>query len=259
MDLILGRVRANAGEPSSGKFAWPLVLLPELFTTSHHLALLEGYLVSIGWEVFSLDLYAVVAPKDGVGALISLALEAIEGISNDVIVMGHGLGGMLALRLAEHRQVRAGIALAPAIPGLRSRLISGTLRGLSAKMGWPLKPPSGRLLFEFVADADPFHREALIKMLKPGYAGAMEDVASDRISVGGNAAPRLIITGDSDIFAPYQQTATFAATIGAPLVSLQGRGHWIVGGRALEQVVSEVQRFLVKTLGEELLLLYPQG
>lgn len=259
MNVNLGRVRATADAPSSTKFAWPLVLIPELLATANHLALLAGYLVSLGWEVFSLDLYGSAAPRQNLQGLLSFALEAIGAIGNEVIVMGHGLGGLLALRLAEHQAVRAGIALAPAIPGVRSPLLGGLRNRIASKLGRPLQSPSGRLLFEFVADADPFHREALIKGFEPGDSGAMTEVAAGRVIWVANAAPRLIITGDSDIFAPLERTTALAAAIDAPLVSLKGRGHWIIGGRALERVVNEAQRFLVKTLGHELLLLYPDS
>jgi hypothetical protein len=37
------------------------------------------------------------------------------------------------------------------------------------------------------------------------------------------------------------------------MVTLTGRGHWIIGGRAIDLVVSEAERFLVRTLGPELM------
>ena len=69
--------------------------------------------------------------------------------------------------------------------------------------------------------------------------------------------PRLIVAGDSDIFAPLEGVQRLAAATGAELTTLKGRGHWLIGGRALERAVSETQRFLVKALGRDLLLLYP--
>ena len=71
-------------------------------------------------------------------------------------------------------------------------------------------------------------------------------------------APRLIVAGDSDPFAPLERTAEFAARIGAAVRVVRGRGHWLIGGRALERAVAEVQRFLVRNLGGDLLLLYSE-
>ena len=72
------------------------------------------------------------------------------------------------------------------------------------------------------------------------------------------AAPRLIVAGESDIFAPYEKLESFARRINAPIVKIAGRGHWLIGGRGLERVINEIQRFLVRSLGRDLLLLYPE-
>jgi pimeloyl-ACP methyl ester carboxylesterase len=75
---------------------------------------------------------------------------------------------------------------------------------------------------------------------------------------GEGAAPRLIVAGDSDPFAPIDAVTQFAQSIGARLVAMRSRGHWLVGGRALERAINETQRFLVRALGQDLLLLYPE-
>jgi predicted alpha/beta hydrolase family esterase len=82
--------------------------------------------------------------------------------------------------------------------------------------------------------------------------GAIGFAASDK------PAPRLVVAGDSDIFAPLPQTTAFAESIGAKLATIRGRGHWLIGGRALERAINETQRFLVRALGQDLLLLYPE-
>jgi len=47
-DIALGRIPAQRELPEPVKFAWPIMLLPEVFTTPRHLALVLGYLASIG-------------------------------------------------------------------------------------------------------------------------------------------------------------------------------------------------------------------
>jgi pimeloyl-ACP methyl ester carboxylesterase len=155
--------------------------------------------------------------------------------------------------------VTAAVAIAPAIPGFRSPVLGGLRNCVALITEGHLRPPTGRTLFEFVADAAPFQREALIKGLKPAHARALREVARGMVDLTTDFVhPRMIITGDADIFAPHGRMIEFADAINAQLVTLQGRGHWLVGGRALERVVSELQRFLVKAIGRELLLLYPE-
>jgi pimeloyl-ACP methyl ester carboxylesterase len=271
METRLGRIPAECERPEPLKFAWPLLLLPELFTTARHLAVARGYFASIGWEVYAPDLRAAAAvartaprgSNPGAAAFDVLAAtlaEAVAALERDAIVVGHGLGGLLALNAAGHPRVRAAVALAPMLPGFRSPLVTGVANWPARLLGRALKPPRGARLFDLLADAEPFQREALTLALVADDARAALEIMHGRIKFdeGGRAVPGLIVAGDSDPFAPLDKTSDFAARIGAAIRVLPGRGHWLIGGRALERAVAEVQRFLVRNLGGDLLLLNPE-
>ena len=269
MDVELGRFRAQYEQPEPVKFAWPIVLFPELFCTPRHLAILLGYLTTIGWEVYLPDLRAAIGgdSKSGGGMALAnfrfddltrLAAEAIDAIGRDAIVLGHGVGGLVALKLGEHRRVKACVAYAPLIPGFRTPLGDSWANRIAMLMRRPLAPPRGRKLFELIADSDPFTRDGLIKAMVPDSGAILSDIIRGGIEFGNSAPPRLIVAGESDIFAPYDRSKKFAESINAKIVKISGRGHWLVGGRALERAVHETQRFLVRALGQDLLLLYPE-
>jgi pimeloyl-ACP methyl ester carboxylesterase len=276
MQTRLGRIPAECEQPEPLKFAWPLVLLPELFTNARHLAVARGYFASIGWEVYAPDLRAAAQAArhdarrahqaaESFGGFAALLAEALAALGRDAIVVGHGLGGLLALGAAAHPRVRAAVALAPMLPGFRSPLVTGAATWPARLLGRALGPPRGAALFHLLADAEPFQREALTRALVADDPRAALEVARGRIEFGatrldpaGRAVPRLIVAGDSDPFAPLQPATEFAARIGATLRVVRGRGHWLIGGRALERAVAEVQRFLVRNLGGDLLLLYPE-
>jgi len=284
METLLGRIPAECERPEPLKFAWPLILLPELFTTARHLAVARGYFASIGWEVYAPDLRAAAkaartdtrasdlsggasraSSAGGFDGLAALLAEALAALRRDAIVIGHGLGGLLALSAVEQPQVRAAVALAPMLPGFRSALVTSATNWPARLFGRALKPPRGAVLFDLLADAEPFQREALLRALVADDARAALEVVRGGIKVGGidlannpRAVPRLIVAGDSDPFAPLDRTNEFAARVGAAVRVVRGRGHWLIGGRALERTVAEVQRFLVRNLGGDLLLLYPE-
>ena len=284
METRLGRIPAECERPEPLKFAWPLMLLPELFTTARHLAVARGYFASIGWEVYAPDLRAAAkaartdtrasdlsggasraSSAGGFDGLAALLAEALAALRRDAIVIGHGLGGLLALSAVEQPQVRAAVALAPMLPGFRSALVTSATNWPARLFGRALKPPRGAVLFDLLADAEPFQREALLRALVADDARAALEVVRGGIKVGGidlannpRAVPRLIVAGDSDPFAPLDRTNEFAARVGAAVRVVRGRGHWLIGGRALERTVAEVQRFLVRNLGGDLLLLYPE-
>jgi predicted alpha/beta hydrolase family esterase len=116
------------------------------------------------------------------------------------------------------------------------------------------------MLFEFVADADVHSRTQIIKTLHEGATEVAIDVMKGNLefATAEKAAPRLIVAGEADIFAPYEKLEQFAHRIGGPIAKISGRGHWLVGGRGLERTINEIQRFLVRSLGRDLLLLYPE-
>ncbi|MGA6971339.1 MAG: alpha/beta hydrolase [Candidatus Binatus sp.] len=266
-DLELGRIPAQRELPEPVKFAWPIMLLPELFATPRHLALVLGYLASIGWEVFVPNLRAAFGQgstppleKLHFNDLAALAAEALDAIGRDAVVLGHGVGGLVALELSAHRHVKASVAYAPLVPGFRTPLAGGIGNRLATMWGRPIKPPRGRVLFELIADSDPFTRDGLINAMVPDSGALLTDVVTGAIefAAADKAAPRLVVAGDSDIFAPLPQTKAFAESIGAKPAVIAGRGHWLIGGRALERAINETQRFLVRALGQDLLLLYPE-
>ncbi len=265
MDEQLGRFPCAVERPEPLKFAWPIVLIPELFTSVRHLGVVRGYFATIGWEVYAPDLRAAIGSgktprlaEFSFADLIALAGEALDALGRGAIVVGHGAGGLAALKLAERPDVKAAVALAPLVPGLRSALVSGFAAKFFVWRRGIIAPPRGRILFEFVADADPFQRDAIIRALVPESAKLALAIARGDVALSPTAAPRLIVAGESDIFAPAAQTGALAKSLGARLALVQGRGHWLIGGRALERAIGETQRFLVRTLGQDLLLLYPE-
>src|SRR5713226_1237651 len=272
MDIELGRFPANCERPEPLKFAVPIVLIPELFTTPRHLAIVLGYLASMGWEVYVPDLRAAVG-KDATpplsklqfSDLVALASEAIDAVCRDAlgrgaVVLGHGVGGLVALKLSAHPRIKASVAYAPLIPGFRTPLVSGFGNRIAIMRGREIKPPRGRVLFELIADSDPFTRDGSIKAMLPDSGRVAADVINGAIDFADSkkTAPRLIVAGESDLFAPFERTQKFADSIGAKVAKITSRGHWLIGGRALERAINETQRFLVRALGQDLLLLYPE-
>jgi len=147
-DLQLGRIPAQRELPEPVKFAWPIMIIPDLFATPRHLALVLGYLASIGWETFVPNLRAAFGQgstppmeKLRFDDLAAIASEALDAIGRDAVVLGHGVGGLVALKLSGHSRAKAAVAYAPLVPGLRTPLIGGIGNRVAMILGRPIKPP----------------------------------------------------------------------------------------------------------------------
>ena len=199
METRLGRIPAECDRPEPLKFAWPMVLVPELFTTARHLAVARGYFASLGWEVYAPDFRAVAhaARRDargpyraaqGFDGLAAMLAEALAALDRDAIVVGHGMGGLLALGAAAYPRVRAAVALAPMLPGFRSPLVMGAANWRARLFGRELRPPRGVALLRLLADAEPFQREALTRALVADGARAALEVVRGGIALGAPAS-----------------------------------------------------------------------
>src|SRR5205085_155559 len=137
------------------------------------------------------------------------------------------------------------------IPGFRSPLFMGIGNRLATRFGRALSPPSGATLRHFLGEVEAFQRDAMAAALVPDSSRAAHEVARGAIELPRPEAssPRLIVAGTEDIFAPLDYVRQFASANAIALRELPGRGHWLIGGRALQHAVGEAHRFLVRELG----------
>ena len=266
METEIGGFSFQFEQPEPIKFAYPIVLLGEFFTTRRHMGQLLGYLATIGWEAYLPDLRTPLGSDKYSVAEVSFeqmavnAAGAVRALDREAILMGHGVGGLLALKLSTEPRVKSAIALAPLIPGFASPLFISTRQKFAAWRKLPLTPPRKQVLAEFLFGADPHHHGALGNALVADASRAALEVAKDKniVIADSSKARRLIVAGEKDSLVPLDKLRPFAEALGAQLAVLQGRGHWLIGGRAMERAVGEAHRFLVKTLGQDLLLLFPE-
>src|SRR5262249_11673473 len=168
----------------------------------------------------------------GFDRLAAILAETLAALGRDAIVVGHGMGGLLALRAVAHPRVRAAVAMAPMLPGFRPPLVMGAANCPARWLGRARKPPRGAVLFDLLADAEPFQREALVRALVADDARAALEVVRGGIGLdvtepgeGGSAVPRLIVAGGAGPVAPLDLAGAFAVRLGAAPRLGGGRGR----------------------------------
>jgi pimeloyl-ACP methyl ester carboxylesterase len=152
------------------------------------------------------------------------------------IVVGHSLGGLVALMLARAGLVRAAVLIAPAPP----RWISVLSPPILARMGRYLPAllfsrvlmPRNEDLDALTLNAVPEPaRSALRARLIPDSGRAARDAALGVHAVPAESidVPLLFVSGDHDRFIPLTVTTRVAKRFGAPLHVARGHAHFLFG------------------------------
>ncbi|VXC25682.1 alpha/beta fold hydrolase [Nocardioides sp. AX2bis] len=195
--------------------------------------------------------------RGGLAANDAALLAAIDEVQDDerpLVLVGHSMGGLLALRAGQHRRIDAQVLLMPAPPdgllGDMTRLtLSDPVTALKYAMlsvstvparFWWLAPPRGLFTPEATPEAladTRRHRadESLLTLLQL-LIGSREPVRPAGV-------PTLVVGGTGDGLVPASTTRRLAEQLGADYLELPV-GHNFSEEPAGEVVEVEVERWL---------------
>ncbi len=238
----LGPLTAELTEAERAKFTAPLVLVHGLWDDPKSWRRFMGFLSHRGWRCIAVG-WRSAEQRTSLAARDAALTAALDQLDDQPVVIGHDLGGLQALRLAS--RLRASIALAPLVPVSADALAkSGTwlqrLRGGEREAGRSLVAhyPAGR-------------------HLEP--AAAIEELAALKdVQPAETTTPRLVVAASEDPIAPLHQLRTLATAHDAELETIAG-GHAPHLEDGWEAAASTIHRWLIRSLGEELLALYEEA
>lgn len=195
----------------------------------------------------------LVPPQRGPGSLgladYSSHLEAmLREAGRPSVLIGHSMGGLLALQLAARIPVQAAILLAPAPAPPHFALGRSTLRALGRPLlseafrGAPFRLGDRAAAAALFNDCAPDVAARAQAMLGPESGRALFEIAwwfldrhrAARIDPDAVRCPLLFIVGTEDRLVPAAAVRGCARRFGdrARLVLLPGRGHWLIDGAA---------------------------
>lgn len=255
MHSHLGALSVDSIAAERPKFTAPMLLVHGLWCSAAVWRPFMGYFAHRGWTCHALNLRGhderrSPAPMGAVRLIdyvedVRTAMRACEAAP---VVVGHDLGALLALHVSEPPP-RAIVALAPLVPPLRNRAFGGIRSWLAMRRSGLLPVPGRRSGLDYLAHSPPGGMRS-----ESGRVGR-ELRAEDFTLSFNSGVPTLVLAGERDRFTSPQHVERLARLAGATFRSIAGVGHGLPWEPGWEQRVSEIHRWLIQTLGADLLAL----
>ena len=216
-----------------------------------------GYFAPRGWEGHALNLRGHYWSETADFATLDFStyvddvVAAADLMPRPPIVLGHGLGGLLALRLAQQRAVSGVVLLASALPGVLlppppAHLVRMTPREYRRELiGWdgPVEALQRQHPDLTLADV------ARVQHMMGAESGAARRQMLEGVDVSLEQlpdVPKLVISAGLDRAFPPDDGERLADWLGAEHVSFGAHSHYglVIGEQSFEQVADTVRSFI---------------
>ena len=219
-----------------------------------------GYFASRGWEGHALNLrnHYWSAPAEPEELSFESYVEdvgaAMDRLGDNVVVIGHALGALLALKAAEHRPLAGLVLIAPEAPlDVRGRAEAHEIRDVPdvyglASIGWATLPERLRRDHPDLTLADVLRIQHLMGQ-KPRESGRARRTMLRGVRVDPTAVasvPRLVIAGGIDRRVPLEMAERLADWLGAEFQPFGAHSHYglVIGEGSYQQVADTIRGFL---------------
>ena len=219
-----------------------------------------GYFAGRGWEGHALNLRNHHWSQTADPAELSFEMfvddvgAAIDRLGSSVVVVGHGMGGLLALKAAERHPVSGLVLVAPELPGdIRVPTPPHRIREVPelfgpSLLGWATLPEKLQRDHRDLALADVLRVQHLMGQ-KPHESGRarrtmLRGVRIDPAKLA--EIPKLVVGGGIDRTVPLDAADRLATWLGAEFEPFGAHSHYglILGEEGYTQVADAIRSFL---------------
>jgi len=219
-----------------------------------------GYFAGRGWEGHALNLQNHFWSRTADPTELSFdtytedVVAALERLGPGTVVVGHGMGGLLALKAGERMAMAALVLLSSDLPrDLRVPARSHELREIpdvygKASIGWATLPEKLQRDHRDLTMDDVLRIQHLLGQ-KPHESGAarrqvLQGVSVDRRPLAG--IPKLVIGAGLDRTVPEEASERLAEWLGADYEPFGAHSHYglVVGEESHQQVAEAIRAFL---------------
>jgi pimeloyl-ACP methyl ester carboxylesterase len=219
-----------------------------------------GYFAGRGWEGHALNLrnHHWSQTADPADLSFELYVDDVEAVMQrlgpSVVVIGHGMGGLLALKAAERRPLAGLVLVASEVPGeLRLPAHQHELREIpelfgKSLIGWETLPERLQRDHRDLTIADILRIQHLMGQ-KPHESGRARRAMRRGIRVDRGAfagIPRMVIGAGLDRQVPIQSVERLAEWLDAPFEPFGAHSHYglVLGEESYQQVADAIRAFL---------------
>lgn len=219
-----------------------------------------GYFAGRGWEGHALNLRNHHWSQTADPAELSFESfvedvgAAIDRLGASVVVVGHGMGGLLALKAAERHPVSGIVLVAPELPAdVRTPTESHLIREIPelfgpSLLGWATLPEKLQRDHRDLSLADVLRVQHLMGQ-KPHESGRARRTMLRGVKVDPARfaeVPRLVVAGGLDSTVPVADAERLAIWLGAEFEPFGAHSHYglILGEESYTQVADSIRGFL---------------
>lgn len=243
--------------PVAGATRAPILCLPGLFAGAWVFENLLPLLAARGYPASALS-YRGHPP---LGAMPSIGRQSLTDFAADAcaaareldrpIVIGHSLGGLVALMMAGRNLIRAAVLVSPAPPRGISVLSPPILARMASYLPALLFSraflPTAAHLDALVLNRVPVNERAAIRdRFVPDSGRAAREIALGKFKIPPRAtrAPMLVVGAEQDRFIPVGVSRRIAAHYRAPFHVAAGHGHFLFSEPGWERAADTVLEWI---------------
>ena len=254
MRTRVGQLSVEITRPESAKFHHALLLLHGLWTGGWIWDRFASHLAHRGWESWVPALLER-TPGDH-DSTVDVIEEVARALPMPPVIVAHDVGVVAAALLASRMEVPAVVAVAPVVApadAVRAPSVFTWPRYWRVRVaGARVRPPRGTAARAFLGPQSGQYAGRLVADFGPAFRALAANRARLPASLG---CPGLVLSGALDPVSPPEICARLAARFGWSPRAYPGRGHLTMLEPGWEQVAGDIHRWIVQTLGAELLAL----
>jgi pimeloyl-ACP methyl ester carboxylesterase len=254
MTTVPGSVAVDVVRAESARFRHPLLLVHGLWSGGWIWSGFASYLAHRGWESW------VLSCLRGSGHERARQLDEVAGsLPASPILIAHDAGVVTATQVAAHVGTPALVAIAPLVPGAEG----GGTGAFSHRQFWaarlfarvvaPPRDAAAREWLRGLADED-------VQRLQPDSAPFLRALLSGAERIPDDlTVPTLLVCGAGDPVTSADACERLATRRGWAFERHTMPGHFPMLAPGWERLADRVHRWLVTSLGEDLLLYRDEG